>query len=207
MKTEFIHAEKFSEKTPHSYQGCCCSELWPLGISFCFTIKPWILGATESYVLQQMLTHATQYCTFSFSPLWKGWSCPPLSSQRPFFLFQESNPKYFKMKEGESGWKDKRQDRKQSQQAAAQPQTEGIHTEHKEVKWVSSCSCCDHSNSRLARACPHTAPSAPMGSEHLRNIHRLPNPLKCSSSVSRAGGAKAEAIWAVYRSMKLFRPI
>lgn len=119
MQTEFIHVEKFSEKTPHSYQGCCCSELWPLGISFCSTIKPWILGATESYVLQQMLTHATQGFTFSFSPLLKGWSCLPLSSDRPFFLIQKSKPKYLKMEGGESGWKDKRQDRKQSQQAAA----------------------------------------------------------------------------------------
>lgn len=96
---------KILRKKPHSYQGCCCSELWPLGISFCFTIKPWILGATESYVLQQMLTHATQYFTFSFSPLLKRRSCLPLSSERPFFLFQKSKLKYLKMEEGESGWK------------------------------------------------------------------------------------------------------
>lgn len=118
---------KISEKTPtfpsRVAVAYCYSQLlwvWTLTTgNFILLCNKHINSLCHQIVCSSANSLATQYFTFSFSSFLKEWWCLPLSSEIPFFLFQKSKPKYLKLKEGESGWKGKRQDRKQSQQAAA----------------------------------------------------------------------------------------
>lgn len=85
------------------------------------------------------------------------------------------------MKEGDSGWKDKRQETEPTSCCLATDTGNSQRTQRSQMSQFMLLLWSLQFRGSQSMS-PHST-SAPMGCEHLKNIPRLPKPLKCSSSL------------------------